>query len=264
MSKTVAILGCGPSALFAAHAATMADHEVIIFSRKRKSEMYGAQFLHMPIPEVSEDPFTIEYSLMGTADGYRDKVYGPGYRGTVSVEEFSGEYPAWDIRYAYNYLWFRYASNIVDITFTNAIHIANTLDESGANIFLSTIPAPLLCNRSDHGFTARSVWAVGDAPERGVFSPITTELNQVVCSGNRDDSWYRKSNILGFNTVEWPDNRKPPIEGISPVLKPTSTNCDCFPNVHRAGRYGQWKKGVLSHSSFYDTFQGLTGRVYEA
>lgn len=261
--KNVLILGCGPSALFAAHASECAGLKPIIVSKKRKSEMFGAQYLHRPIPEVSGDGFQVSYELKGFAEGYKEKVYGLGYRGTVSPDELLGEHTGWDIRSAYDELWQHYQDGIENVEFSSPIEVASFLAGVPAAHFVSTIPAVNLCANPNHGFSATRVWSIGDAPERGVFVPTEKPpTNTVVCSGLREDSWYRKSNILGFNTVEWPTNRKPPFDGVAEVIKPTGTNCNCLPQVHRAGRYGKFQKGVLSHESFYETYYGLTGEEW--
>lgn len=257
MTKTVLILGCGPAALFAAHAAELAGFNPIIASKKRKSEMFGAQYLHQTIPELSQQSFQVHYQLVGDVQGYKDKVYGPGYRGTVSPDELLGDHEGWDIRSAYDTLWMRYQDKIIELEFGSGDMVDTILQGIPASHYISTIPAPILCSDQSHGFTAQRIWSVGDAPERGIFTPIKTDLNTVVCSGSKDDSWYRKANILGYNTVEWPANKKPPLEGISAVDKPISTNCTCLPYVHRLGRYGKWIKGVLSHEAFYETYAGL-------
>lgn len=261
--KRVAILGCGPAGLFAAHAAELAGFEPFIISKKRKSELFGAQYLHHPIPEVSGEPFQVTYTLEGSVDAYKRKVYGANYRGTVSPDELSQDHEAWNIRSAYDVLWARYEDRIEDVVFSNPHEIDLFLGRLPFNHYVSTIPAPLLCADELHSFSAARVWAQGDAPERGqAVTVVTTELNTVVCSGLADHSWYRKANILGYNTVEWPTNRKPPFEGVAEVLKPTATNCDCLRGVHRVGRYGLWTKGVLSHEAFYQTYAGLAGKPW--
>ena len=51
----VAILGCGPTGLVAAHACAMKHIPFVIFSKKRKSFLFGSQYLHEPIPGVIEE-----------------------------------------------------------------------------------------------------------------------------------------------------------------------------------------------------------------
>lgn len=261
--KSVVVLGCGPAGLFAAHAVECAGMNVVIVSKKRKSEMFGAQYLHKPIPEVSDDtPFDVKYVLHGGVIDYRQKVYGADWRGDVSPESLEQDHQGWNIRAAYDLLWQQYQDRIVNMTFAHPSEVDLFMTGLNPNHVISTVPAHLLCSSQEHGFQAQKVWSLGDAPERGVFSPIKTELNTVECSGRKEHSWYRKSNILGFNTVEWPYNKKPPIEGVSEVIKPLKTNCNCRPEIHRVGRYGQWEKGVLSHEAFFQTYFGLTGEEW--
>lgn len=258
--KDVLILGCGPAGLFAAKAVEDVGMKPHIISKKRKSEMYGAQYLHAPIPDISpERGFRVGYHLMGSLEVYRDKVYGKGFRGSLSPEDLQSEHDAWDIRQAYNDLWVHFQNDISPVDFTSSQETVAFLENAKANHFLSTIPANLLCHNPGHMFHGTEIFAIGDAPERGIFSPITSDLNSVVCSGWWEESWYRKSNILGYNTVEWPKGKRPPIEGVSSVIKPIGTTCDCLPYVHRLGRYGKWTKGILSHEAYYETRAGLRG-----
>jgi hypothetical protein len=125
------------------------------------------------------------------------------------------------------------------------------------DLVISTVPAPALCEMN-HRFQNAQVFALGDGP--GIRSvPIKVQENSIVCSGNPDISWYRTSNIFGHNTIEWPakGRKKPPIEGVVRVNKPISTNCHCFSEIVRIGRYGAWKKGVLVHDAYYEALSAL-------
>lgn len=246
----------------AARAVELAGFNPLILSKKRKSEMYGAQYLHRPIPGMSAvEPFVVKYVLNGSVDVYRDKVYGAGYRGQVSPEDLQETHEGWDIRTTYSNLWARFQDKIHNVPFENGHQVIDVLTAIDSAHYISSIPAPMLCVNPAHQFSSQTVWAVGDAPERGIFSPITTELNTVTCSGEKDTSWYRVANILGYHTAEWPANKRPPIEGIQQVTKPLTTNCDCHPSIHRVGRYGKWQKGVLSHEAYYETEAGLGAEV---
>jgi hypothetical protein len=261
----VLILGCGPAGLMAAAAAKEAGFDPMIVSKKRKSEMYGAQYLHAQIPGYSPDmSFDVNYTLFGTAEEYRRKVYGNDARVTVSPEDLPEDHEGWDIRETYNNLWMKFQEDIHDVAFESGAEVhgfVNSLLMTGAfPHVLSTIPARILCINPAHQFPSQRIWAIGDAPERGIFSPIrAASLNQVICSGG-ESSWYRCANILGYVTAEWPANKRPPLEGVAPVDKPLNTNCDCLPEVHRLGRFGKWQKGVLSHTAYYETLEGLSFR----
>lgn len=261
MSKNVAILGCGPAGIFAAWAARRAGYQVRIISNKRRSEMFGAQYLHKPIPGVFAEKRTIEYKLIGTADGYRDRVYGSEYAGKVSPEEISGEHTAWDIRSSY-YMLYEEFEDVIDHTpridaevLTKAISHKAWRDYD--HVF-NTIPLNSIChNRKEHRFRSQRIWARGDAPERGVLAPIACADETVICNGEPIDStlgWYRISRVFGHSTVEWPSWYYPPLNGepAAEVLKPIDNTCDCYANILPLGRYGKWTKGVLSHEAFYE------------
>ena len=248
--KQAAVLGCGPAGLFAAHGLIEAGWDVVVISKKRRSEMFGAQYLHKPIKGLSDilAVRSIEYKLLGTPEEYRQKVYG-NRPVTVSPERLAAEHDAWDIRAAYYAAWFRYEERILNIE-----RIAPELVhewESQFPLIVSTIPAPVLCEKPEfHSFASANVWAIGDAPERGIFAPVKTDPFQVLLNGEPDVGWYRASNVFDYRTVEWPGRRKPPLEGVAQVVKPISTNCDCFPDVRRAGRYGAWNKSALVHTAY--------------
>lgn len=247
------VLGCGPAGLFAAKALEECGYEVEIFSVKRRSEMFGAQYLHAPIPGYAdEEPTDLRYVLRGTVDGYAEKVYGAGAPADVSPAMLDPDQQVWDIRRTYNLLWTEWVDRITDRKLDPATIAALS---AGADATVSSIPLPTLCHDpGGHAFSAQKIWAIGDAPERGTFAPnFGIAPNSVVCDGTPDTGWYRASNVFGYRTVEWPHLRKPPIPDIAEVVKPLKTNCRCFPKVSRVGRYGTWTKGVLSHTAYSET-----------
>lgn len=254
LPQSVAVLGCGPAGLMAVHAAAVSGVETIhCYSKPRKSEMFGAQYLHAPIPGATTSaPVTVSYELMGTADQYRAKVYGEDWMGDVSPEEFTDPHDAWDIRTTYDELWKMYSPYLLAL---NLPHDWSALEGQLPNydLVVSTIPAPIMCRRKEiHTFHARKIWALGDAPERGVQVPYGVAKNTVVCNGLPNPSWYRVSNLFGYSTAEWAHKTKPPISGVGEVSKPLYNNCDCLPDVMRAGRFGKWEKGVLTHHAFQE------------
>jgi hypothetical protein len=253
----IAILGCGPAGLLAAHAAIGMGEDVVIFSNKGKSHLNGAQYLHAAIPGTpseDEEPVTVSYQLFGSGDDYRTKVYGKDWDGTVSPEDLSENHPAWDIRATYDFLWDQYEGSVND----SQISAASLLGRSAAeyDMIISSIPAPILCVKG-HTFASTEIWAAGDA--HGMLEPIPYECpdNTVLCNGEKEPAWYRISNLYGHKTVEWPGTTpKPPVRAVR-VTKPTFNNCDCLPNIKRVGRYGRWEKGVLSHDAFQSTLRAL-------
>lgn len=235
----------------AAHAATLAGHDVSVISKKRKSELFGAQYLHGPIPGMTTSaPVRVKYVLQGTSEGYKQKVYGPKSRVVVSPETLENTHDGWDIRSTYDNLWDRYEDKVIHGPSLDGPTVDLLIDRWQPEFVVSSIPAPFLCTDDTHNFRSETVWAIGDAPERGVRCPVRqAPKNTVICNGEDAPAWYRASNIFGYRTAEWPYDKRPPID-VSEVLKPLDTTCTCRPEIMRVGRYGLWRKGVLSHSSF--------------
>lgn len=259
----VAVFGAGPTGLVAAHAAIASGADVTIYSRKRKSFMFGAQYLHAPIPGVEcGDPAAVMYMLRGTPEDYRRKVYGEAYEGVVSPQTYSGIQEAFDIRATYDRLWERYNHIVVDTNITPS-WLTSSFKANEFDAVFSSLPQPQLCIRSEHEFKQQSILAMGDAPEYGLFVPMFIVANAVICNGNPEPSWYRLSNIFGYKTVEWSDSI-----GFAPnplrsqqAVKPLSNDCNCWPNITRIGRFGKWQKGWLVHHAYDDVTYKLLSLV---
>ncbi len=256
----VTVFGCGPAGLISAHAVRMLEPEaqITILSRKVKSPLYGAQYLHQPIPGMPEVPHTVvEYRLQGDADGYRQKVYGRLWDGKVSPEDLIGRHDAWDIRAAYDWLWGEYG-DLIEHQEVEPWMFTMALDAS--DLVISSIPRPVTCMRG-HTFGATQIKAAGEAPEIGIRLPYSCPESMVICNGDDNPSWYRLSRVFGRTTVEWPDAvGRLPIGSAATVQKPTYHNCDCWPEVLHVGRYGRWEKGVLSHNAYNAVAGALTAR----
>lgn len=256
----VCIIGIGPSGLAAAHAVAMWDGRPRLASKDLKpSGLFGCQYLHAPIPISSLSATVtveVDYKLVGTEAGYRRKVYGEGYQGPVSVERYAGKHSAWDLRQTYSELWSTYVAEAGEAPFPFMVTpdrlsgYADRLRED-FDMVVSTVPAHSLCVRPDqHSFNSQTIYASGDAPELGVEVPVHVDDNTIVCNGNPEPHWYRASRVFGHATIEWAGERKPPYEGVKAVDKPVWTDCDCFPWIHRLGRFGSWRKSVLVHDVF--------------
>lgn len=257
----IAVLGAGPAGLFAAHAVTEAGWKPEIFSICQVSQLYGAQYLHSPIPGLTpEEPEQVSYLLHGSAEEYRAKVYGPRQGVTVSPEVMPEDHFAWDIRAAYRRAWTAYRP-LIQPRFIDVAWIEKAVQDF--DLVISTVPAKILCTDGRHVFPSQRAWAIGDAPDLGVRCSIKVPRNTVVCNGKDYPSWYRAANVFGYRTAEWPysgsNDTLPKFakgKGVPMnaklIHKPIATNCDCWGDkVLRLGRYGAWNKNALSHTAFY-------------
>lgn len=251
----VIVLGCGPSGLVAAHAAVQLGHQVTILSKKREpSQLWGCQYLHAPIPGYEDVPSVqVSYSLNGSPEQYRRKVYGDAWQGKVSPEDFVGEHQAWDIRETYQLMWELYRSNVEGYEVVDGnLQFVTFLYEPDK--IISTIPATSLCEQPKHRFASHLIYANGSTAKE--WPPE----NWIICDGTDQADWYRMSNVFGYSTVEWPYITGP--IGGSPkgvrVEKPLKTDCDCHPEVIRAGRYGEWDKSVLVHQVYAKVTEALS------
>lgn len=267
----VAILGSGPAGLMSAAAvwALAPGADIAIISNGGRSSLYGAQYLHAPIPGYTNQTWPaakriVNYGMIGDPDDYRRKVYGPTWDGTVSPEDLEKTHYAWDIRQTYRALWDDFCDRISEVHMDPA-GLRMLLDGRTAygnvGLVINTIPRPMLC-KEGHQFRSTSIWAAGEAPDLGIdLDRFKCPEFTVICNGNETPSWYRVSNIFGHKTVEWPEYSKPPIPSVAAVAKPLKTNCDCFPEVLHVGRYGKWQKGVLTHHAYQEVLEYVKAKV---
>jgi len=228
--------------------------------------LYGAQYLHAPIPYVTPvlDCKIVNYTLNGTPEEYRRKVYGDADV-EVSPVKLLGPQKAWDIRDTYEHLWALYhdlVTPMADIKYHEVQEIMAR--EDWARVY-SSIPAPAICAApSWHHFESVRIWAVGAVETLGAFAPREMEdAGAIVCDGTSERRWYRSSNVFGFTTVEWPYVNHPGAENDDvkavAVRKPIRHGCICYqrPMFRRIGRYGAWRKGVLVHEVFTEVTDDL-------
>jgi hypothetical protein len=259
MTKSVAILGCGPAGLMVAHAAQQSNWALQIYSKRQKSQLHGAQYLHQAIPGINcGGPNQVSYRLHGTPEQYRKKVYGEVWDGTVSPEDFMEEHSAWDLRAAYNWLWKMYEPWIVDCDiprYDSDKMIYYPIPWRSADLVISTVPRTVWDSDNGH-FERIQIWALGDSdPDGGLASqPDFT----VVCDGTNLCSWYRSAKIFGHSTLEWPYYpmwEKPPMYGAVIVTKPLRYTGNAAPDFIHLGRYGAWEKGILTSDVFYQAMK---------
>lgn len=245
----VAIIGCGPAGMLAAHAASLAGRTPIIFAKEAAVSPHAkATFLHAPIPDLTSalPDEKINIFKVGSEAGYAQKVYGDHERATSWAKYAEGELGAWALAPVYADLWALYGSLVK----SSEIGPGDIDSLVGSfPVVVNTAPAWCLCGNGDHGFHKRDIWVEGSAP-------ASVNPNSMTYNGSALYDWYRSSDIFGVRSMEYstPGCLSPnPPNGIKVV----GTDCDCNPRVFRAGRWGTWRPGVLLHHAFERTSEFL-------
>lgn len=268
--KAVAVLGCGPAGLMAAHAVAFVGRPVAVFSIPEKSVLGGAQFLHKPIPVVCEDDpdITVTFQVEGDANTYRRKVYGPeqpiGSPGFVSFSNVHDgmTQPAWNLQVTYDKLWDIFGNEVnpqpIDAEWLDKV-------KDDFDLILSTIPLPRICLSAaglvpvQHRFFTQEIGVVNES-----VYPLPD--NTVFYDGTQDHSFYRCSKLFGHGSTEWsPNYRMPQRQDIKVFNKPITALCDCWQDrIVRLGRFGAWKKGLLTHDAFAGALQACKEKGWMA
>jgi hypothetical protein len=152
--------------------------------------------------------------------------------------------PAWDLRAIYARVFDGPIKRNVE---ANKTTVSVKWLEDHANDFetiFSSIPPQAICLSPQHTFAYQTIYV--DTSSIGFVEP-----NTIVYNGEPHPSWSRASNINGHCGTEWSSHtQKPPLPNLVEIRKPLWNNCDCWPDVIRVGRYGEWRKGVLVDDAF--------------
>ena len=260
---SVAVLGSGPSGLVAAWAAVCylgTPGTIAIYSPIEKSTIWGAQYLHQPIPGISlDEPEVIRYRMEGKPEDYLMKVYNGLWDGHVSDDLRDQAHCAWDLRAAYDRLWTYFTPRMIPWAVgpnrdTNMANYRGLLDTH--DIVVNTIPRQKFCQDPSHKFKFTEIWAMGDSNAQQV--PVRMDEGIIEYNGTEDKSWYRAARIFGYSSVEWPHHvNRPPVSGTARVRKPINHNCNCVPEIKHLGRNGRWDKSKLVHHAYADMIELL-------
>lgn len=270
--EKVAVLGCGPAGLLAALAAEQSGREVTIISRKEKSTIPGAQFLHYPIEGLTPDEpdISIDIVKLGDRDGYARKAHGNSRVAHCSWDRIeSGLTEAWSMRKAYDILWKRYEREIVSIAnltdddqelrtpmlFLNLDKLVDAFD-----LVVSSIPLYALCYDEGHVAEYRLATILERLPSED-SEGYHKYGNAIIYDGRDSVDYHRVSSIddtLYFEFGPLFDASNLKEEVAHRIIKPIQTNCDCHPNIMRVGRNGRWDSRTLVHSAYWDVKEVLS------
>jgi hypothetical protein len=251
--STVAILGCGPSGLIAAHAAEQLGYTVTILSKKKKSIIPGSQHLQGAIPGVTPHypEYTVEFVRLGTAEGYAQKVYGDPTH-PCGWESYRGVHPSWSVQNVYDLLWDRYEERIEPWEFNGLSDMLGILD--AYDCVISAIPQPIICYEAEKHFFEGVPYYIKTLE----IPPGDHNREIVVWNGLESDLWYRWS-ILGEKcSIESTQFMTGCIEGRKAIY----SNCNCYQDdgIIRVGRWAKWRHGVLLQHVYTDVVNQLAGR----
>lgn len=249
----VAVLGCGPAGMLAAHAAARENCDVDIFSEINKSRIGGAQYLYIPIPGITgrKPDGRCMVSKVGSRFGYARRVYGDPHAPTSWDNFQDGQIvPIWNLRKAYETLWDIYGYSIIDTQITPNWLLTQGGVYEEYDVVISCIPRKALCITGQHEFRAQDVWV-----QQGESQDDT---HWIEYNGTEFDDmpWYRSSQLFGVKGYEY--SKPPEADGTLQISKPLHHNCDCWAKatkMHFMGRYGQWRKDQLTHHAYVGTLE---------
>ncbi|NIN69710.1 MAG: hypothetical protein GTO63_34510 [Anaerolineae bacterium] len=247
MNKNVAVVGNGPAGLLATWAALHQDANVTVFHLGAKSEIHGAQYIHADIPGLPDlpqfTPFTVRYHKHGSEEGYRQKIYGDSVpQGGTSWDKFHGRQRALPMHEIYDYLY----DTLMGQECRSVVKLIDERDfrelVSVYDVVVNTAPLPSI--KPDGVYRTEDVWVVG----HNIYHIQPDEIHYY-----GDEKFaYRASNIQGHGSAEFPTVASVPF-GYRRQARKVHKPLDCdvsLPGVHRLGRYGKWKKGVLAHEAY--------------
>ena len=233
-TNKVAIIGCGPSGLIAAHACVGAGITPDIYSKEIvKSKLGGAQYLHSQIPGLGVSSRAVNYIKFGTQEIYALKVYNNSTQNTSWNTYKEGYHPAWNLIEAYDILWDLYQAHINELEI-DSITLPHLIDNY--QLVINTAPKKTLC-QTDHQFTSQRILIRKEAQ----CKPMT-----IVYDGTYKVHWYRQSNLFGVKFTEYPANPR----STGTIIKPLLNDCDCWPELFNVGRFGAWDKQQLVDKVF--------------
>ena len=223
-----AILGTGFPALIAAYAvekycdATDQPSEVVLYGQESTPERHGARWYEREIPGLKIKSAMVTVQAVGDVDDYIAKLNGP-------LTEYNRPRPdflAFDYHEANLLLHNRFADRM------SAMGInPKNLDEfswDDCDFVFSTIPRPAFFGREESKmFAATRHWRLDEPSDQQRFAQ-EGDISKNICifDGSKNSGWYRVMQTFGLISVEWPFDKKPPLEDLYTEILPLSAAPD--------------------------------------
>jgi hypothetical protein len=260
----VIVVGCGPAGLAAAHAASGLGASIEIIAPKKMTPQEGPLLIQRPIPGINTDhpDGTIHQVVIGGSIlDYRYKLYGDINIG-INGDQLKPHYHAWRHNETYQKLWDMYENAVLDykLTTREMRHI-----HEQADLVVSTASSRSMCTL-DHKFLYKEVvvtsdYSYPDQPDNTIiFNACTEDIFPDTYPSElygRDARWVRSSRIFGVPVTEWPFCKEPADRPSRLIRKPIGTDCNCYPQILRTGRFGAWKNEVWCDTAYWDTYNAI-------
>jgi hypothetical protein len=244
----IAVIGCGPAGLAAAHAAVGLGTDVTVYAPKKKTPQRGPILMQRALPGINTtqpDGYIRQIVIGGSVLDYRKKLYGD-VNVAINGDILAHGYPAWQVPETYDALWNLYHDLIVDITVNN-----RDLDDftDMFDLVINTAPAPFFCTQR-HDFIFKEI----DIVQRTSYPGQPP--NTIIFNAYADLSWVRSSRVFGAEITEY-DLGDGPRDAMI-IKKPLRHNCNCHPLVFRTGRFGNWHNETWIDSAYFDVYRIIT------
>lgn len=247
----VCVIGAGIAGLLAALAADKAGAKVTLYDQfPGKAAPVGLHYLHDPCG-LDLEPVHV-YNIILTKDGdatpphvqYAKKLNIPGEN---SLKDLAMRVDGWNMQQAYTLLWKRFKDRCEERTVEPKQVIALI---KAYDLVVSTIPLQRLI--PEVGCSGLEFKAYSGRPPGMGRALLGNTNNVVVYNTDPNYDWYRYSCINGH---EWTEGL---TKGDHSIIKPVNAEFQSpYPNLLLTGRWGQWKRGVLAHESYYDVIKRL-------
>lgn len=247
VTTKIAILGAGISGLLAAKACVDNGFEDIAIIDKDINQAKVGEGLHYLHDNCGLllDPQYLLNMVVGLKPGkdpseqYARKIFNRGIPPTNSMQKLPCFTRIYDMRQAHQLLWERYKNVLfeTDVLADDLPSICRNFE-----VVISTIPTPIILPQGQ--YPCEIVYGKYGLPQN--ILGLESSEHITVYNVNEDEDWYRCSRVFG---MEFTEVLKGGDFKLTKVLDGTYRNP--YKNLILAGRYGQWKRGVLAHQVYY-------------